>query len=55
MENLATEAESAATDHRMGQIYQVTKKLSGKKSQKICQLKTKTIKIYVPTKRVEVA
>ena len=33
MEDLAREAESAASNQRMGQIYQVTKQLSGKKAQ----------------------
>jgi hypothetical protein len=32
MEDLAREAESALSNQRMGQIYQVTKQLSGKKS-----------------------
>ncbi|CAG2201722.1 unnamed protein product [Mytilus edulis] len=32
MEDLAREAESAASNQRMGQIYQVTKQLSGKKA-----------------------
>jgi hypothetical protein len=33
MEDLAREAESAASNQKMGQIYQVTKQLSGKKAQ----------------------
>jgi hypothetical protein len=31
MEDLAREAESAASNQKMGQIYQVTKQISGKK------------------------
>jgi hypothetical protein len=32
MEDLAREAESAASNQRMGQIYHVTKQLSGKEA-----------------------
>jgi hypothetical protein len=33
MEDLAREAESAASNQRMGQIYHVTKQLSGNKAE----------------------
>jgi hypothetical protein len=33
MEDMAREAKSAASNQRMGQYYQVTKQLSGKKAQ----------------------
>jgi hypothetical protein len=41
MEDLAREAESAASNQRMGQIYQVTKQLSGKKAQGNMPIKDK--------------
>ena len=41
MEDLAREAESAASNQRMGQIYQVTKQLSGKKAQVNMPIKDK--------------
>jgi hypothetical protein len=41
MEDLAREAESAASNQRMGQIYQVTKQLSGKKAQVSITIKDK--------------
>jgi len=41
MEDLAREAESTASNQRMGQIYQVTKQLSGKKAQVNMPIKDK--------------
>jgi hypothetical protein len=41
MEDLAREAESAATKQRKGQIYQVTKQLSGRKAQVNMPIKDK--------------
>ena len=41
MEDLAREAESAASNQRMGQIYQVTKQLSGRKAQVNMPIKDK--------------
>jgi hypothetical protein len=41
MEDLAREAESAASNQRMGQIYQVTKQLSGRKAQVSMPIKDK--------------
>jgi len=41
MEDLAREAESAASNQGMGQIYQVTKQLSGKEAQVNMPIKDK--------------
>ena len=41
MEDLAREAESAPSNQRMGQIYQVTKQLSGIKAQVSITIKDK--------------
>jgi hypothetical protein len=41
MEDLAREAESAPSNQRMGQIYQVTKQLSGRKAQVSMPIKDK--------------
>jgi hypothetical protein len=52
MEDLAREAESAASNQRMGQIYQVTKQLlSGKKAQVNMPIKDKNNNILLTTER----